>query len=283
MGEPGHDPGELARRVTEAIDGAGVPVEEEPQGFDERLVGESERLVAAAVEDEVAVLVCGAGHLTRQPCLARPGLTAQEGGDELPGAGALEQLVEGSPLVVAPDEGVTVDAQERFGQPDGGLLVRPVPDDLAGGERLAQALELQCADRPELELDPRAGQDPDDLGADDRTRGRGGLEPRRLDHRRAEAVVVLPADVAGTDPDPDLQRNDAPRRVVPGDRALDGGGGSDRRRRGIEGGDDTVAQPFHDRAAIPRDGAADQLVGARRRRSSAAASPMDVRAAVEPT
>ena len=64
------------------------------------------------------------------------------------------------------------------------------------GERLGQALELERADRRELVVGARAGDDAHDVGAEDLAALRLGAQAGRLDHRRAVEVVVLQAGVA---------------------------------------------------------------------------------------
>ena len=71
-------------------------------------------------------------------------------------------------------------------------------------------LSSQRAERVHGRAMPAAGQDPNDVGSEDLAAVGRRAQPRRLDHRRAEAVAVVPRDVAGADPDAD--RSDARHR-----------------------------------------------------------------------
>ena len=124
-----------------------------------------------------------------------------------------------------------------------------------GSDGLGQSLERQLAERCER-VTATAGKAADDIGDDDLPAGRGGAEPRGLDHGRTIDVAVLARRFPRGDADADPHRiaaGAAPRTMG---RLLHGDGASDRARGAVEAQHQAVAGGFHLAAIVFRHGAA---------------------------
>ena len=94
--------------------------------------------------------------------------------------------------------GVDVDARREW---DLGFTGRrDVPRHLARGQRGGQALQVELAQRSQLEVGARAGQHAHDVAHEDLPAVRRGAEARRLDDRCTEPVAVLERRVAALIP-----------------------------------------------------------------------------------
>ena len=138
-------------------------------------------------------------------------------------------------------------------------MVADLPRDLGRRHRGCQALQLERADGPEVVPAATACEDAHDV-ADEDLRALGGVaQPAGFDDRRPEAVVALPHDVAGAEPDADrhgsgraaCQPLDAPLH------RLGGGDGFDRR---VEHDHQAVARALDLVAAMRGDGVAQHTV-----------------------
>ena len=98
------------------------------------------------------------------------------------------------------------------------------PDD---HHRLVEPLERVHTDLVEPRVDPALAEPLHEVGREDLARRGERLEPGGLDDRDAVGIVVLEDHLAGTEPDPDLERCD---RVAPAAVAGDAPLHRDRRR-----------------------------------------------------
>ena len=98
-----------------------------------------------------------------------------------------------------------------------------LPEDLDRLDRVGQALEGQLPERPALVAVAPTGHGPDHVGRQDLAALARRTEPGRLDDRVPEVVVVLPADLAPAQPDPQAHRV-LTAAVVPFDALLHGHG-----------------------------------------------------------
>ena len=203
--------------------------------------------------------------------LPAPGLAAEQHDAGLARGGGLATGSSSVPhSAVAPDE-----AELRAAWPAaGGNGARSPGDRPAGSTARRKAstgsgrpFELEGAERVEDGAGAVAGQPADDLVTRIWPPSAGGLEPGGGDHRQAEAVVVLPADVAGGDADADARPG---RRRRPGPLHLDRA--PRRRRTPSEGGHDPVAGGLEDPAVAAPDDLGQHLRAADEQ-PSAAASP----------
>ena len=86
-------------------------------------------------------------------------------------------------------------------------MIADLPRHLGRRHRRRQALQLERANGSEIVAAATPGEDPHDV-ADEDLRALGGVaQPAGFDDRRPEAVVALPHDVAGAEPDADRHRS----------------------------------------------------------------------------
>ncbi len=102
-------------------------------------------------------------------------------------------------------------------------------------------------------------------------------------HRLPEQVAIVLGDLAGVDADADLDGVLRVGGVVLVQRALDGGGGTDRCHGGREGDEEPVAQGLAHPATERRDLRRCTIAACNPKMSSASRSPRARRSAVEPT
>ena len=171
-----------------------------PEGANPWAVRDTEVLVAAAVQHRGAVAVAVHGQLGRQAGLPDPRLARYE----RDAAGALAHLVEKKSEPLALHVTAHIADRRDLAQPRRqrqrvrGVL-RWLPVDLVGGERLREALQIQETQRTELVPLPRRG--PHEVTTQDLAAGGGAAETRGLDHRRPEVVALLHVGLAHRDPD----------------------------------------------------------------------------------
>ena len=195
------------------------------QRLGERLRGSGEAVVAAPVQHNPATLARVPGDLRRQARLADARFAAHQDAATPPRYGVGPRRPQLGEFRLAPGEGGAVVDDEGRGERDHDRALRG-PRDRPGAHRLHQAAQRQLARVLEPRVGSRPGEQAHGVGDHDGPRRRGGAQPLRLDHRRAEGIAALPRDVAGGDADAQLQR----------DRGRDGPGGrppaaSPRRRR----------------------------------------------------
>ncbi len=172
-----------------------------------------------------------------------------------PGRSGLELLQ----LTDPSDEGVGVGGDEAGRERDRGAD-DALPGDLDHVHRVREALELHRAP-VEVALGPTsAGDGLHHVGGQDLVAVGEGAQPRRLDHRFAEAVVALQAHVPGGQAGADGQLRLAALAVEAVDRLL----GGPRRRHcvapGPEGGHEPVAEALDHPSPVRLDGRAQQCV-----------------------
>ncbi len=139
--------------------------------------------------------------------LPTPGSPANRAQRRSPARASFHSRVISSTSVGRPTKGMLWASYNSGG--NGGWVPRPLvsrrPGDLDGPHRGGQALERELPDLPERVAAPPPGQRLDQVGGQHLPAVGGGTEPRRLDDRRAEAVVVLQGDVTRTQAHPDRQ------------------------------------------------------------------------------
>lgn len=109
-------------------------------------------------------------------------------------------------------------------------------DDAYDIDRLFEALQCQRPEVLEAGIDPALGEAMDKIGGEDLAGRSDGFEPCCLDHRDTVDVAILGGDLAGAQPDPDLEGGHGIRAAaVSRHRSLhvDGRGDSGRGDRGI--------------------------------------------------
>ena len=230
--------------------------------------------MAPAVEHDAA----GRAHdvlaqLVDETRLADSRLTRDQHESAGPGGRRVPALGERLALVLAPDV-------RRRGAQARGPLLRRLPLHGPHVDRLGQSLQRHRSARRELQLGAAARQQPHQLGDEDLAGLGERAQARRLDHRSAEAVVVLERHVAGRHADPHRER-DPLAAAVRVERLLH----RDRRGQGLgrarERDDHAVARALDDVAAVRRRLLGEQrIVGAPQ--LLGALSPSCTRISVDP-
>lgn len=182
----------------------------------DRLQGLRCRFVAPSEQHEPAGPMNMSSELRRDTALTDSGFTAQR--DEVRSSAQyfLPAGVERRQQLFTTDARLRTGQGQCGGETDltrdpfvgsrrGHVLVR-LPRDVVGGEGCCEPLQVERADREKLEIGPRAGEQPHDVGHENLVTGRGRLQTSSLDDRCAEVVVPLERDVTGTQPDPDRDR-----------------------------------------------------------------------------
>ena len=213
--------------------------------------GEPELLVAAAGEHERALVARDQRDLGGEARLADPGLARERARraatlSPLPSTPSTSR----SSSRLRPDESERRRRRQHRWQR---RLDRAIATWTTGSQRTSTAgtgpgMPLSSRS-PHLELvaAAAAGEVAHDLGAQDLAALGRGLEPLRLDHREAEAVVALEGDVADADADPHLDALGLAPPVVDVDGLLDRDRRGHRVDRGRERGHHAVAGVLHDR------------------------------------
>ena len=164
-----------------------------------------------------------------------------------------------------------------------GRLGRVLPDDLAGGDGLGEALERQPAEGPERAAVPVADEALDERRGQDLAAPGPAAEPLGDDHRRAEEVVVLADGLAGVEPDPNRQGLGPPLRLSSATACWI----STAQRRAASGLAKAAISPsprlFTSVPPWASSACAERRRSGRRRSSSAASSPSRSSSSVEPT
>ena len=126
------------------------------------------------------------------------------------------------------------------------------PVDLVCDHGFGEAFERHRSQRGQLVSVATSRQDSHHVGHQDLAALGTGTQSAGLDYWSAEAVAVIPRDVARADPDADsCSAVAAP--VRDGDRLLHRDRRRDRASRASERGDDAVTHPLDDRPTVPQD------------------------------
>ena len=133
------------------------------------------------------------GDLCRESSLADPRL-AEQPSDVETATRIQRQLRQLDQLLLAPDERQPgLDHQRRWKrQLTQCPCVRSFPVHGTDRHRFGETLELEVADWRVVVAAAAAGHDPHEIRAEDLAGFGGGFEARGFDHRRAEAVTLLP-------------------------------------------------------------------------------------------
>ena len=162
------------------------------QRLHERLVGNKGLLVAAARQHRRAPLVRRTGELPCQARLADPGLAREHNDAQAALTHRRPLRLQRSPRIGPADERAAVLARQQRGQWDA-HLGRCLPDHLASGDRVGDALQRDRPERAVGEPAARADQRTHQLRGEDLAWRAGVAEPLGDHHRRAE-VIALVAD-----------------------------------------------------------------------------------------
>ena len=164
--------------------------------------------------------------------LPMPGSPDTSTARRAPSAVSFHAVVRISSWSMRPENGNAGFVSTNAGSGVAVIWSRELPDHLARGDRLGEALELERAERPELEVGAAARERAHELAREDLAAVGRRAEPGGLDDRRAEPVAVLEARVAGADADPHRDRLAVGEpAIVAVDRPLHRGRAGERRRR----------------------------------------------------
>ena len=198
----GHEAGELNGMISRQQLEAGSVTDVALEGLDERLIGEGDDPVAAAVQDDATIIEDPLRQFAAQAGLTDAGLARDR--DEAAVAAARHLPVGGKPgeLVTASDE-LQARGLRRQGLGESELLARRdgPPADLPRLDRRPQPLELEILLAIEAMPAVRSGEHPDDVGAQHRVRLGGLLETGGFDRHDAGEVAAVPLRLAGAHPD----------------------------------------------------------------------------------
>ncbi len=230
------------------------------EGHGEGLVGDGQVAVTGPGEHGRALGVGPIGDLRDQSGLPDPGRSRQEHRGERAGAG-LAPAVQGPSQLVGPaHQGESAVHRHRPGEEAGRRIARRV-EDPDHGHGLVEALELEGSDLLEVGRDPPLGQAAGQVGGEDLARRGEGLESGGLDDGDAMGLVALHDDLAGADPDADLEGTDRVIALAIGrHRPLHVHRRGQCGRGGGEVGLHAVAGPAQDPSPVPGDRGAEQGV-----------------------
>ena len=183
------------------------------------------------------------GQLVDETRLAHSRLTRDQHESAGPGGRRVPALGQRLAFALAPDVG------RRGAQARGSLRGLPLHGEHVN--RFGQALERHRSAGCELQLGAAACEQPYELGDEDLAGVGERAEARRLDHRSAEAVVVLEGHVAGRQADPHGER-DPLAASVRVERLLHRDGRGQGLGRARERDDHAVARALDDVPAVRR-------------------------------
>ena len=210
------------------------------QRLRERLRGRGRPVVAAAVEDDAALLARIRGELRGQARLPHPGLPGHEHAAAAAVARVAPGSAQGGDRRLAPREVDGPLESERGRERDlDGAAERPAH--APGAHRVHEAPQRQLAGVLQRFPCRAPGEQAHRVRGQDLAGTRRGAEPLRLDDRGPEDVVGLPRHVAGTDAHAHGDRHRSAVRL-PVDRALDVPGAGDRGAGRVEHGQEPVPE-----------------------------------------
>ncbi len=230
-------------------------VEEVLQRVDERLVGNPHVVVAAPIQDERPSVVGGSRDLGRQSRLADARFAGNKRDCTITSLGEVQQVGQHFELPVpAGERKLSVRPQHRVERSTSGnvRIADGSPVHLVCDHGFREAFELHRSQRGQLVTVATTRQDAYDVGDQDLAALGTGTQSGGLDYWGAEAVAVIPRDVARADPDAH-GRSAVAVPVGDGDRLLHCDRGRDRARRASERGDDAVAHSLDDFSTVLQD------------------------------
>ena len=225
------------------------------QRLGEELIGRRQVLFAMPEQHTPIAVERGPGRLGHERGLAEAGLTRDE--DHLPDAAAdtLERIQDRRRLGFPAHDtcgGAHAEARrQRDDRPGCGPLGR-VPQDLDGLDGIGQTFEGELAERTVFVSAAAPSRQPHDVRSQDLPALTERAQPCRFDDRVTEVVIVLPTDLAPTQPDPQPHRA-LTHAVVTVDALLHGHRARQRRRRGAEHHHQPITEMLHLGAARLRD------------------------------
>ena len=175
---------------------SGAWVTKWPEGFGEQLVRGGEVFLAVPEQHTGALVERDPGRLGEQRGLAETGLARhQEHLPALTRGDPLERIQRRPP---ARRRGPTTPTAGRTARRAGSGTTGPrlvdaerLPQHLDRLDRIGQALQGERAERPAVVAAAAPGRQPDDVGRQHLPARTAGAQPRRLDDRLTEVVVVL--------------------------------------------------------------------------------------------
>ena len=223
--------------------------DEVAEGFGEQLVRRGEVFLAVP-EQHTGALVerrPGPPPPAMSSCRARPRRVTRSTSRPPPAATRLNALRTTVSSVLASDDTDRRPhrqaCRQRHDRPDV-VDAERLPEHLDGLDRIGQPLQGERAERPAVVAAAAPGRQPDDVGRQHLPVHTPVAQPRRLDDRLTEVVVVLVAHLAGaqTDPQPDSELTSA---ALSFDALLHRHGARQRRRRRSEHDHQPVAEGLH--------------------------------------
>jgi hypothetical protein len=224
----------------------------------ERLVRDTQALVAPSEQHECGPIVKFLDDLGHQPGLADPRLARQEARPPGTGRRVVPRGEESRSLLGSADERKLVAAKQRRGQWSGGTS--HFPEDLECRQRLREPFEVEITNGHDARAGTTSCHRPNRVAAEDLITSSGTAQPCCFDDGQAVDVVAVDMYVADRESYAHVEPGRADRPSFRVDGALQRNGTFDRTRRAPEDGHDPVAETLDDRPATRGDGVTQELV-----------------------